>query len=105
MRFLIVLAEDVFAPVAREVAPDAVDVIGVVLRIVKLDEERRALDAIAMALAVFEPAGPRELDVVPPRGGDAAEIIGGDVASHPVGVIAHERHYLLSLIVVELGVA
>jgi hypothetical protein len=35
----IVLGEQVFSPVAVEVAPDAVDVIGVVLRVVKLDEE------------------------------------------------------------------
>ncbi len=39
----VVLAQEVFAPVAAEVAPRDVDVVGVVLRVVVLDEERRPL--------------------------------------------------------------
>ena len=40
MRRLVVLRQQIQAEVAFEVAPHAVDVVGVVLRLVELDEKR-----------------------------------------------------------------
>jgi hypothetical protein len=42
----VMLLEQVLAEVAAQVAPDRVDVIGVVLRVVQLDQERRGLNAV-----------------------------------------------------------
>lgn len=43
--------QDVFAEIAIEIAPDGVDVIPVVLRVVLLDQERVALHAVVVLLA------------------------------------------------------
>src|SRR5204863_12724 len=55
-----VLAEQVLPEVAVEVAPDRVDVVGVVLGVVVLDEERRPLHAVVVPLPHFEVARPGE---------------------------------------------
>src|ERR1700730_567282 len=65
-RVAIVFSEQVCAPVAVEVAPDAVDMIRVVLGGVELDEEGAALHAVVVAFAVFKAAHPSEFDVVEP---------------------------------------
>src|SRR5690349_17135681 len=44
----VMLGQDVLPPVALEVAPHAVDVVRAVLRVVVLDQERRALDAVVV---------------------------------------------------------
>src|SRR5690242_19408412 len=48
------LAQEIAAEDAVEVAPDRVDVVGVVLGVVELDQERRALHAVIVLLAAFE---------------------------------------------------
>ena len=55
-----VLAQQVAPEVAVEVAPDRVDVIAVVLRVVELDQERRALHAVVVLLPALDRAGPRK---------------------------------------------
>jgi hypothetical protein len=47
------LAEQVSTKVAVEVAPHRVDVVPVVLGVVVLDQERRALDAVVMLFAAL----------------------------------------------------
>ena len=46
------------AEVVVEVAVDAMDVIGAILRVVVLNQERRALNEIMVRLAGLETAGP-----------------------------------------------
>ena len=59
-----VLGEDVAAEVAVEITPDRVHVVAVVLRVVVLDQERRALNLVVMALALLRGALPGELDLL-----------------------------------------
>jgi len=61
MRILrVVLGEQVRAEIAREVAPHGVVVVRLVLHVVVLDQERGPVDAVVMALALLEAAGPME---------------------------------------------
>lgn len=53
VRLLVVLLQQVLAEVVGEVAPDGVDVVGVVLRVVVFEEEGRALHAVVMAIPAF----------------------------------------------------
>ena len=62
----IVPRQQVRAPVVAQVAPDAVDVVGAVLGVVVLDEERRAEDRVVVPLAGLGPAGPPEVHLVEP---------------------------------------
>ena len=64
MTGLIVLLQQVQAEVAIEVAPHAVDVVGVVLRVIELDEKRGGLDAVVMRLANLFASRPGEVEVV-----------------------------------------
>ena len=52
------------AEVAREVAPDRVDVVGLVLGVVEFDDEGFALNTIIMARAAVEDAGPSEVEAI-----------------------------------------
>ena len=69
----IMLFQGVFAEVIRGVAPDCVDVIGVILSVVVFDEERRTLDAVIVPNAHFGAARPRERDLVKTGDMNAAE--------------------------------
>ena len=61
------LRQQVFAPVAVEVAPHAVNVIGVVLCVVVLDQKRAALHPVVVALTLLQAAHPGEFDPVETR--------------------------------------
>src|SRR2546423_1542483 len=69
----VVRGEEVQAPVAFEVAPDGVDVVGVVLRVVVLDQEARTLDPVVVALTLLDAAHPGELNLVQPGLADGGE--------------------------------
>src|SRR5690606_15504516 len=62
-----VLAEQIAAEVAVEVAPHRVDVVAVVLRVVVLDQERRPLDPVVVALAALGRSRPGEGNVLDAR--------------------------------------
>ena len=55
-----VFSQQVSPEVPVEIAPHRVDVVAVVLRVVVLDEERRALHPVVVLLAALGLAGPRE---------------------------------------------
>ena len=79
--------EGVLAPVVREVAPDRVDVVGAVLRVVVLDHEARAADRVVMAATGLQRAGPRERDRGEARVRDPLPVRGGDVVPGPTEVV------------------
>jgi hypothetical protein len=56
--------EKVFAPVTVEITPHAVNVIGVVLRVVVLDQKRGALHTVIVAFAFLQAAHPSEFDLI-----------------------------------------
>src|SRR5581483_8999969 len=63
VRGLVVLRQQVKPEVAVEVAPDAVDVVAVVLRLVELDQEYRRLHAVVVQVVAIDAARPREVQV------------------------------------------
>ena len=67
-------AEQVRAEVVPGIVPDGVDVVGVVLRIVQLDEQRRPVDAIVVGLAGLERARPGEVAIVVDGGGQTDRV-------------------------------
>ena len=61
--FVVVFAEHVAAEIMVQIAPDGVDVVGVVLGVVEFQQERLVLDAIVMSLSRFDSTGPGEVEV------------------------------------------
>ena len=59
-----VLFQNVAAKVTIEIAPDCMDVIGVILDVVVFDEESGALHAVIMGFTRFLGSGPGENDVL-----------------------------------------
>jgi hypothetical protein len=55
------LAQEVGAGVALEVVPDAVDVVGVVLGIVVLDQRERAVQPPVVSMPAFQPPSEEQL--------------------------------------------
>jgi len=86
----VVFAEGVAAEVVGQVAPDGMDVIGFVLRVVELDEEGGALDAVIVALADNQAARPSEEQLVSRGGLDGLEIGGGQFGAKAICVFMHE---------------
>src|SRR5439155_812954 len=62
-----VIAKEIAAEVAAGIAPDGVDVVDIVLSVVVLDEERRALEPVVMRTPRPVFSRPCEVDVVDPR--------------------------------------
>ena len=59
VRRRVVRPQEVLAPVVRRVAPDRVDVVGPILRVVVLDQQARAADGVVVALTRDVRARPR----------------------------------------------
>jgi hypothetical protein len=57
---LVVLDEKIQAGVAVDIAPHAVDVVGVVLGVVEFNQDGGRLDAVAVGLAAIGASGPGE---------------------------------------------
>src|SRR6185503_7355019 len=70
------LPQEIASEVAVEITPHRVDVVPVVLRVVELDEERRALHAVVVLLTALDRSGPREGDVLDPGFLDLGQPIG-----------------------------
>ena len=86
----VVLGEKVLAPVAVEAAPDGVDVVGIVLGVVVLDEKVGAGDVVVVTRASGLGAGPGEGGGVQSGGLDAAPFVGGYVRGGTIDVMADE---------------
>ena len=81
----VVLAEQIAAEVTVEIAPDRVDVVGLILGIVEFDHEGFPLNAVIVPGAAIEDAGPSE--------GQALEIGsggGGEGGIRDFGAVAGE---------------
>ena len=90
-RRLVVLLEQVVAEIVFEVSPDAVNVVGVVLGVVVLDQERRPLDAVVVGHSSLDAAGPREADFVDARLEDLAQVVPSQFGAKPLGVEDDDR--------------
>ena len=73
------------------------NVVAVVLRVVVLDQERRALHAVVVLLPLLGLARPGERDVVEAGLLQLLHPLGGDVGGHVAGVDVDQRHQLVAL--------
>ena len=94
----VVLREEVSAEVAFGVTPDGVDVVGVVLGVVVLDEQVGALDSVVVLLAGLQASCPDEDQVRVWDGVDACSFCGRDGFGHACGVLVeqHSERFALS---------
>src|SRR5262245_51407231 len=97
-RRLVMFAQQILAEIAVEIAPDRVDVIGVVLRVVVFDQEGRALDAVIMRIAFVHAARPREIYLVEAGVAKLLRPLVGYVLRHP-GKIFIDRMFDRSLLI------
>src|ERR1051325_4275976 len=61
---LVMLAEQIQSEITFKIAPDAVNMIRVVLSVIVLDQKQRRLDAVVVRVAALDAAGPREIKIV-----------------------------------------
>src|SRR5260370_17385982 len=104
MTGLVMLAQQVAAEVARKVAPHRMDVVGVVLRVVELDQKRGRLNAVVMPLAGLFAARPGKvqvasgfLDLFFPRLGDLVRHVGAIFVEQLLEDLALVRSHFRSL--------
>ena len=90
VRLFVVGLEWVAAEVVVEIAPDGVDVVGVVLRVVVLEDEAWSLDAVVVRLAGFDPARPGEVDLAEARFFDLRPVFLGEVEAMPAEIEVDE---------------
>src|SRR5215510_8425486 len=76
---LVVIEEELVAEIGAVVAPHRVDVVAVVDRVVELDQEVRALDAVVVRGAALLPAGPAEPELLEAVGLDARHVASADL--------------------------
>src|SRR5207344_3000152 len=77
MAALIVRAQEIGAEVVPRVVPDGMDVVGVVLRIVELDQHGRPVDAVVVGMPRIDRSGPREVKALDARLPDPPELLIG----------------------------
>src|SRR5262245_26365636 len=95
--------KQVKAEIAIVIAPDRVDVIGVVLGVVILDEERRTLDAIVFGLTARDRSSPSEMYLIQTGAANLFEARCGHVRGHVTRVLLDERNQKVRLLLVHLG--
>src|SRR3954447_2717778 len=83
---LVMFAKQVFTEITLEVTPDSMDVIGVVLGVVVLEQESRTLDTIIVRIPLFGSARPTEIDFIESCFLDAGEIFTGEVGTQSLDV-------------------
>src|SRR5688572_27790382 len=88
----VMLAKQVTPEITVEVAPDRMNMIGLVLGVVVLDQERGALYPIVVRLADLELAGPGEGDLPKVRTLETASALRGDVRRHAAEVFIDQLH-------------
>ena len=88
---LIMLLQQVLAKIIGRVAPDGMDVIGVVLSVVQFDKERRRLNPVIMRLALGDTARPSKVDI-PAGFVDLLHSLFSQVLGHIAGVFFQKSH-------------
>src|ERR1044071_4549319 len=83
---LIVCTQQVTAEVALQVAPDTVDVVGVVLSVVVLDQDSWAMHPVVVRLAGLETASPAEVQLGKARTLNALELLSCRTLRHAIQV-------------------
>ena len=95
--FVVVLSEQVFAEIVGRVAPHRMDVIGLVLRIVELDQKSGAVKAVIVGLSRLHAAGPGEMNLFKSGGRYFGQVLVGQLWPQAIGVVFHQSHEQLLL--------
>src|SRR5215207_9058446 len=95
---LVVLGEQVAPEVVAQVAPYRVDVVGVVLLVVVLDEDCRAMNAVVVCLANVGAAGPCEAQLAESSLLHVAHGVGPCGGGHTPCVVIHQPAQLGALL-------
>jgi hypothetical protein len=90
---LVMGAEQVGAEVVPRVVPHGMDVVGAVLAVVVLDQERRPVQPLVVRLLRIDGPGPREVNALAPCLAHPPQLLLGDLAPHVarVGLDETER--------------
>src|SRR5262249_12199154 len=91
------LPKQVAPEVAVEVAPHGMNMVGVVLGVVVLDQERGPLDPVIVRLEALGVARPREADLLDSGFLEASHAIGGQIGRHRAGVDLDQLHQQIAL--------
>src|SRR5262245_39246809 len=89
---LVVRLEQILTEIIRRVAPYRMNVIGVVLRIVELDQKRGAMQSVIVPLPRLGAAGPREMDFLKSSRLNSRQILICQLGPQTVSIILHQRH-------------
>src|SRR3954452_2883638 len=90
-------AEQVFAKVILKIAPDRVDMVGVVLGVVVFEEERRGLKAIIMRLPFFNAPSPAKIDFLQAGFLDLLNIFAREIRTQALDVNSDQPHQRVTL--------
>ena len=103
MVLLVVLAQQVVAKIVLQVANDAVHVVGVILRIVVLDQKVRSLNTVIVAFASLERSSPAEVDIFQIHLVEVFQRLVGDVGAVVTKVFLDDAPELGDLLFLHLG--
>src|SRR5437764_13778838 len=102
MRDLVVMFEEqIFAKVAVKIAPDGMNMVRIVLRVVVFEKEGWTLNPIIMRLAFVETTGPSEINLIESRPLDLLEILPGQVRTNALDVAFDHLQQSASLGLIE----
>src|ERR1019366_3970573 len=99
---LVVQLQQIHAKVAVEIAPDGMDVVGVVLGVVVFDQKPRSLHPIVVRVALLNAAGPGEVDILA-RLLDLLFAAFRYLVRHVSRILFDERHQQFELLGIHLG--
>src|SRR6267378_826866 len=88
----VMLRKQVRAKIAVEIPPDRMNVIGVILYVVVLDEEGWPLNPVVVRLPMLKTTGPGKVYVVESRRPQFLHPCGGNIRSHVSGVFLQQAH-------------
>src|ERR1043166_892792 len=91
-RLVVVFSQQILAEIALKIAPDRMNVVGIVLRIVVLEQKCWTLDAIIMWLPFFRAARPAKVNLIETSFVDPGQILARQLRSQPLHVRLNQPH-------------
>src|SRR6266508_6061919 len=104
MRLRIMVRQHIHVPVMCEIAPDTMDMIGMVLRIVILNQKRRPFDGIVVSLATLLGTSPGEAQLVQARPLDPRPAVRAHLFRSSLDIVADQVDQMATLLSRECGV-
>ena len=96
----VMVRQQMSAEIIGRIAPDGVDVVGVILGVVVFADEARALNAVVVPLPFFETASPGKVDSVEAVFAEVMPLCLGEFVRHSMDIFADESQQDLLLLAV-----